>query len=408
MKNRFSFLLLFFTSFWSFGQNIVTNGDFVGGQTGWTTYVADFAGASSIFDFTDIALVLPTSVAGTDTWHIQVNQEFSPSQLSSLTEGNSYTISFQLAGPQGRPVRMFFGENGGGFAAQSLIDVESGNTGAYSANGFDYSVTFVLNNTYPAMKLGFELGLSADLVGIDNVSLIDNGPAGPQPPAQPVGFAALDNIAGNPVGAGQAFLACGPNNVGGDVSYELYYAPTASAPADPLTATEYVFGSTAGENLLEKIRYLIKVMDCKWIFLDHLSIVVSDIHEVGDERKNIDSIMTQLKTLSEETKANIHCIVHLSRPGGGKSHEQGEPVSLSHLRGSHSIAQLANAVIAFERNQQSENVKEQNLMRTRALKNRYAGKLGPMGYLAYDDKTTLLNEVLDVEEYLHTDDDMEF
>lgn len=168
------------------------------------------------------------------------------------------------------------------------------------------------------------------------------------------------------------------------------------------------FGSTAGENLLEKIRYLIKVMDCKWIFLDHLSIVVSDVHEVGDERKNIDSIMTQLKTLSEETKANIHCIVHLSRPGGGKSHEQGEPVSLSHLRGSHSIAQLSNAVIAFERNQQSENIKEQNLMRTRALKNRYAGKLGPMGWLVYDDKTTLLTEVLDVEEYLHTDDDMEF
>lgn len=63
----------------------------------------------------------------------------------------------------------------------------------------------------------------------------------PPPPAQPVGF-----VAQNPTPT-TSFLACGPNNVDGNVIYRLFYSPTISAPANPLTATEYVFGSTAGD-----------------------------------------------------------------------------------------------------------------------------------------------------------------
>jgi hypothetical protein len=62
-------------------------------------------------------------------------------------------------------------------------------------------------------------------------------------PATPVGLVA------NPAsGSGQVFLAVGPNQVGsGNVVYRLFYSPSASAPANPLTATQYTFGTTAGD-----------------------------------------------------------------------------------------------------------------------------------------------------------------
>lgn len=64
----------------------------------------------------------------------------------------------------------------------------------------------------------------------------------PTPPSQPVGFVAL-----NP-SSSSAFLAAGPNNVGANnIVYRLFYSPTASAPGNPLTATQYNFGSTGGD-----------------------------------------------------------------------------------------------------------------------------------------------------------------
>ncbi|MDR9414849.1 MAG: hypothetical protein RI564_01105, partial [Gracilimonas sp.] len=62
-------------------------------------------------------------------------------------------------------------------------------------------------------------------------------------PAAPAGFVANDG--NNP---GEVFLAVGPNDVALDsIEYKLFYSETASAPADPLTATEYTFGSIAGD-----------------------------------------------------------------------------------------------------------------------------------------------------------------
>ena len=160
------------------------------------------------------------------------------------------------------------------------------------------------------------------------------------------------------------------------------------------------FGSTATDNLLNQIKYMVKAMDCKWIFLDHLSIVVSDMEETGDERRTIDTVMTKLRQLTEETGAGLINVVHLRRMAGDKGHEQGGEISLNQLRGSHSIAHLSDAVIALERNQQAEDDSEANLTQFRVLKNRYAGFVGPAGWIHYDRKTGRLAEVLDKDEFL--------
>jgi len=160
------------------------------------------------------------------------------------------------------------------------------------------------------------------------------------------------------------------------------------------------FGSTSEANLLSRIRYMIKGLQCKWIFLDHLSIVVSAMEDMGDERKAIDRIMTNLRSLIEETGAGMVLVSHLKRVDGNKGHEQGVEVSLSHLRGSQSIAQLSDSVVAVERNQQALNEKEANLLDIRILKNRYAGLTGLAGHLAYNRATGRLEEVLDKAIYL--------
>ena len=160
------------------------------------------------------------------------------------------------------------------------------------------------------------------------------------------------------------------------------------------------FGSTSAENLLNRVRYMIRGLECKWIVLDHLSIVVSAMEDGGDERRTIDSIMTKLRQLVEETGAGLHLVSHLRRVGGDKGHEQGVEVSLSHLRGSQAIAQLSDCVVAMERNQQALLEKEANLTRIRVLKNRYAGLTGLATNLGYDRATGRLFEVNDVMEYL--------
>ncbi|MGV1762811.1 DnaB-like helicase C-terminal domain-containing protein [Rhizobium rhizogenes] len=161
------------------------------------------------------------------------------------------------------------------------------------------------------------------------------------------------------------------------------------------------FGSTSSDNLLAKIRYLAKGCGCKRVFLDHLSIVVSG-QEDGDERRNIDFIMTALATLALECGITIFVVTHLKRPSGDKGHEQGAEVSLAQLRGSHSIAQLSHTVIGIERNQQSEDevmvggktllVKE--ITTLRILKCRWTGETGLAGWLVYDRKTGRLSELM--------------
>jgi len=67
-------------------------------------------------------------------------------------------------------------------------------------------------------------------------------------------------------------------------------------------------------------------------------------------------------------------------------------VSLSHLRGSHSIAQISDCVIALERNQQADDEEEANTTRLRVLKSRYTGDVGIASSLIYDHTTGRLSE----------------
>jgi|TARA_R110000822_G_scaffold26240_2_gene79112 twinkle protein len=151
------------------------------------------------------------------------------------------------------------------------------------------------------------------------------------------------------------------------------------------------FGSNSIDNIVSRVRYLAKGLDCKYIVIDHISIIVSD-QSHGDERRALDEIMTRLRTLVQETGVAMIVVSHLRRPEG-KGHEEGAATSLSQLRGSASIGQLSDMVIGLERDAQNDDPQIRNTTRVRVLKNRFSGTTGPCCDLLYDVDTGRLKEV---------------
>jgi twinkle protein len=167
------------------------------------------------------------------------------------------------------------------------------------------------------------------------------------------------------------------------------------------------FGSISNDEILNRVRFMAKALDCKWIILDHLSILVSG-QEDGDERRSIDILMTKLRSLVEETGVGLLLVSHLRRASGDKGHEDGREVSLAHLRGSQSIAHLSDGVIALERNQQEEDETLANTTVVRILKNRYTGETGIATYLYYDKETGRMSEISNPFEVNDDDEETDF
>lgn len=149
------------------------------------------------------------------------------------------------------------------------------------------------------------------------------------------------------------------------------------------------FGSLEADNLFNRIRYLVTGCGCKWIVLDHVSIVVSGMGD-GDERRLIDNLMTKLRSLVEQLGFGLILVSHL-KDTEGKSLEEGGQTHLNLLRGSRSIGQLSDIVLGFERNQQDPT--NRNLLAVRVLKNRFVGITGVHCQLKFDKDTGRLSEV---------------
>jgi len=143
------------------------------------------------------------------------------------------------------------------------------------------------------------------------------------------------------------------------------------------------FGSYDPDLIYNRIEYMATGLDCKVIFLDHLSILLSGLD--GDERRMIDVTMTKLRSLVERTGIALFLVSHLRRTNSDTNHEEGARVTLGQLRGSAAIAQLSDTVVALERDQQTDN--KRSLTTVRVLKNRHSGEVGVACQLEYDLNT---------------------
>jgi twinkle protein len=138
------------------------------------------------------------------------------------------------------------------------------------------------------------------------------------------------------------------------------------------------FGSNSIHEVLAKIRHM-SALGCKYIVLDHLSIVVSD--QSGDERKQLDEITTKLKTLCMELNIAVVAVIHQNRSG--------------QIRGTAGVEQLANMVIKLFRDKTDPDEWRRNVTKIVIEKNRFCGITGPGVYLWYDPDSGRLIELTD-------------
>lgn len=146
------------------------------------------------------------------------------------------------------------------------------------------------------------------------------------------------------------------------------------------------FGSMKPETIFAKIRYFATVGGCKYVFLDHISIMLSGLDSSGNKTAEIDKVMTDLVSLAKELGICIIAVSHLTK-SDSKPFEEGAQISLQNARGSQSIAQLSYISLALERNQQAEKEADRDVIVVRVLKNRPFRKTGAAMKLVYDHST---------------------
>lgn len=137
------------------------------------------------------------------------------------------------------------------------------------------------------------------------------------------------------------------------------------------------FGSDDPDVLLETIRFLVAVCGCKYVFLDHITMVVTGLGD-DDERKTLDYLSTKLATMCHDLDFTLFCISHVNDDGK--------------TRGSRNISKVANLRIDLSRNLVAELEDDRNKTYVTISKNRYAGKTGPAGVLAFDVDEFMLKE----------------
>ena len=164
------------------------------------------------------------------------------------------------------------------------------------------------------------------------------------------------------------------------------------------------FGSNTIEEIMGRIRYFVKVQKCRYVILDHISIIVSSQQHASDERKTIDECMTKLRMLVQELDFCLFMVSHLRRPIQG-SHEEGLNTSLSDLRGSASIGQLSDIVLGLERDGQSDDLEKRHTTYVRVIKNRFSGLTGLCAKLYYDSTTgRIIERTIDLKPEKDDDD----
>lgn len=138
------------------------------------------------------------------------------------------------------------------------------------------------------------------------------------------------------------------------------------------------FGSDDPQVILETIRYLVGVCDCKFIFLDHITMLVTG-HKGDDERKVLDYLSTQLAMLTRELNFTLFLISHVNDDGK--------------TRGSRNISKIADLIVHLERDIEASSIDVRNKTSLMVKGNRWAGISGPSSVLWFDQSKFTYKEL---------------
>ena len=156
-------------------------------------------------------------------------------------------------------------------------------------------------------------------------------------------------------------------------------------------------GSLSDNSLIDKIEYM-ALNGCKYLYLDHITIAVSEV-EGNNANAAIDKFMSDLLKLVKRHNIWIGVVSHLRKVKSGEdSFESGAPISEDDLKGSGSLKQISFQTIAISRNKLAENEVVRNRSQIYLLKDRKTGNTGPAGAYRYNSVTGRLEEVEKTDE----------
>lgn len=142
------------------------------------------------------------------------------------------------------------------------------------------------------------------------------------------------------------------------------------------------FGSCDPDVIIDIIRFLVSARGCRYVILDHMSMVVSG-NGGDDERRALDYLSTRLEMLVKELDFGLILVSHVNDFGQS--------------RGSRYPTKVADITVSLARDLQHPDPVERNTWRLRVLYNRFCGKTGPAGRIIYDPMTCSFKEEADVE-----------
>lgn len=138
------------------------------------------------------------------------------------------------------------------------------------------------------------------------------------------------------------------------------------------------FGSADPEVIIDTIRFLVAARSCRFILLDHISMVVSSGSE-ADERRALDRIVTALEMMVKELDYALILVSHVNDEGL--------------TRGSRYISKIADIRIDLHRDVLDSDPVKRNTTQLIVSKNRFSGRTGDGGSLLFDPSTYAYSEV---------------
>lgn len=142
------------------------------------------------------------------------------------------------------------------------------------------------------------------------------------------------------------------------------------------------FGSLDSKRLINLLDYLVIGKEVKIIMLDHISLLVSGMRsESGEgERRDIDMLVTNLRSFCERTQAIIVCATQLKRKE--KSYSKGAEITESDARGSGAIEHISDVVFSLNVNDDVPYDAQ-----IKVIKNRITGFKGNVDLISYNPET---------------------
>lgn len=152
------------------------------------------------------------------------------------------------------------------------------------------------------------------------------------------------------------------------------------------------FGSLPITELMSKIKHMHLVEKCRYIVLDHLSVVISG-SDIANERKELDMVMTELAAFCAANDVCIIAVSHINRgdgkmfspPKGSEDKPYWVKVTKEMMRGSAALEQLSFIIIGLEPEIMPD--RSRGRVRLTVLKNRPWSYLGVADEFHVDENT---------------------